>query len=141
MNKMENIYANYSEKTVYFSETDAGGVVYFGNIGKYIEIGFSEWFREFAKPLKYFNKKYNIFFVVKGSTQSFKKSLYYDDRIVIKTTLKKINYYSITFSTNICVNDTPHFLAETTLVPVNINTKSVVKNPEEIVKFISEVQK
>ncbi|MDR1418192.1 MAG: hypothetical protein LBI80_03445 [Endomicrobium sp.] len=136
---MKNIYTNHTEKTVYFNETDAGGVVYFGNIGKYIEIGFSEWFREFAKPLKYFNKNYNIFFVVKESNQFFKKSLHYDDNIVIKTTLKRIIYYSITFSTNICINDIPHYLAQTILVPVNIDTKSIVKNPEEIVKFIDEV--
>jgi acyl-CoA thioester hydrolase len=138
---MKNIYTNHTKKIVYFNETDAGGVVYFGNIGRYIEIGFSEWFREFAKPLKYFNKNYNIFFVVRESNLSFKKSLHYDDCIVIKTTLKKINYYSITFSINICVNNTTHFLAETTLVPVNIDTKSIVKNPEEIAKFINEVQK
>ena len=141
MSKVVSNYTNNTEKTIYFCETDAVGVVYFGNIGKYIEIGFSEWFREFAIPLKKINKDYGIFFVVRESNQSFKKSIYYDDRIKIKTNLEKISYYYLIFSTSIYVDNEIRFLARTTLVPVDMNTKSIVKIPSELIKFMDEVQK
>ena len=130
-----------TKQRIYFQDTDAGCVVYFGNLSKYIEIGFSEWFREYVGGLKSLNSRYNTFFVVKETKQKFHKSVHYDDRICIRTELKCIKYFSICFSTQVLVGNEKCYTAETTLTPINIETKTPVKIPQEILNLKNEVVK
>lgn len=133
---MGSEYSNNTYKRVYFQETDAGGVVYFGNMSRYIEIGFSEWFREFAIPLNDLYKENDLFMVVKKTEQNFYSSLQYDDLLCIRTTLKKAKNFSVQLKTEIFVNDDLHYDAVTELVPVNHTTKKISRVPEALKKYI-----
>ena len=126
---------------VYFQETDAGHLVYFGNLSKYIEMGFTEWFREHVGSLAVLNSQNNTFFVVKETKQSFHKSARYDDEIVIRTELKSIKYFSIAFYTEVLVGNEKCYSAETVLTPIDIRTKTPVKMPPEILDLHKEVLK
>jgi acyl-CoA thioester hydrolase len=129
---------NEVKQRIYFYDTDSGGVVYFGSLSKYLEVGFSEWFREYVSSLRFLNKKYGCFFVVKESKQEFKKSIYYDDEICIRTQLVSVKYYSITLRSEIIVFDEVCFIGESTLTPINIQTKIPLRLPEEILGLMKE---
>lgn len=133
---MEQVYSNNTYKRVYFKETDAGGVVYFGNMSRYIEIGFSEWFREFAIPLNELYKENDLFMVVKRTEQNFNSSLKYDDMLCIRTTLVKVKNFSMKLKTEIYVEDKLYYDAVTELVPVNHTTKRISRVPEALNKYI-----
>lgn len=133
---MEQVYSNNTYKRVYFKETDAGGVVYFGNMSRYIEIGFSEWFREFAIPLNELYKENDLFMVVKRTEQNFNSSLKYDDMLCIRTTLVKVKNFSMKLKTEIYVEDKLYYDAVTELVPVNHMTKRISRVPEALNKYI-----
>lgn len=120
---------------VYFCDTDAGSVVYFGNMGKYIEMGFTEWFRHYAESLQAMNKRHRIFFVVKESHQHFRKPLHYDEEIQIITALKNMKFYTMTFTTTVTVNEEVRFIGETTLTPIDPVSSLPVKIPQEIMQL------
>ena len=123
---------------VYFSDTDSGGVVYFGNISRYMEIGFSEWFRQYTGSLKELNEKYNIFLLVKTSSHKFKKPIYYDNELIIRTKVRSIKFFSIGFKIDIIVHGHVCFEGEVTLTPIDLSTKKTVKLPDEILALTKE---
>lgn len=132
------MYENIVSRRVYFGETDAGGVVYFGNYSKYIEIGFSEWFREFAKPLVSFHSDNDIFMVVKKNEQNYINSLKYDDLICIHTKMIKIKNFSVTFQTEIYVDNVLYYSAITSLVPINYKTGSICMLPKDVIDKVKD---
>jgi acyl-CoA thioester hydrolase len=129
-------YINKTMKRVYFQETDAGGVVYFGNLSRFIEIGFCEWFREFVKPMNAMHEENDIFMVVKNTEHNFIESLKYDDLICIKTTLVKAKNFSIQFKTEVVVDEKIYYNAITNLVPINDKTGKISKIPAELNPYI-----
>ena len=133
---MSNEYTNKTMKRVYFQETDAGGVVYFGNLSRFIEIGFCEWFREFVKPMKAMHDENDIFIVVKNTEQSFIESLKYDNLICIKTTLVKAKNFSIQFKTEVVADEKLYYTAITNLVPINYKTGKITKMPAELSPYM-----
>ncbi|MCM3135800.1 hypothetical protein M3629_23765 [Paenibacillus polysaccharolyticus] len=132
---IENNYISEIRQTIYLHDTDSGGVVYFGNMSRFIEMGFTEWFREFVAPIKSLNSNYGIFFVVKESKQKFRKSVYYDNEISIRTELKDMKFYTLTFLTEVKVKGEVHYSGETTLTPIDIHSGLPVKIPQEILNF------
>ena len=143
--KFDNITAKKSAlvneitKRIYYAETDAGGIVYYGNLCNYIEMGCAEWFRKFAKPLKEITWKYSLFFVMKEVNLTYSKPVTYDNEITIRTLIKEIKYFSIKFSTQILVNGEICFSGENKMIPMDINTKKPVKIPEDILSLFDEI--
>ncbi|WES34698.1 thioesterase family protein [Ruminiclostridium papyrosolvens DSM 2782] len=137
--KEKNALVNEIVKRIYYAETDAGGIVYYGNLCSYIEMGCSEWFRKFAKPLKEITSKYKLFFVMKEVNLIYLKPITYDNLITIRTCIKDIKYYSIKFYTEISVNGEVYYSGENKMVPVDINTKSPVRIPEDILSLFDNI--
>ncbi|MBU3093579.1 acyl-CoA thioesterase [Clostridium sp. CF011] len=135
----KNTLVNEITKRIYYAETDAGGIVYYGNLCNYIEMGCAEWIRKFVKPLKEITSKYNLFFVMKEVNLTYKKPVTYDNEITIRTWIKKIKYFSVKFSTEILVNGEVCFSGENKMIPIDINTKKPVKIPEEILSLFDEI--
>lgn len=108
--KVDNLIAdkeysiNKLKKRIYYAETDAGGIVYYANLCKYIEAGCSEWFRKFGIPFSELTKEYGLFFVMKDVHLHYKIPIKYDEEIVICTEIEKIKYFSIQFKTEVFVN-------------------------------------
>lgn len=128
-----------THKRIYFNETDAGQVVYYGNMCKYMEIGSAEWFRKFAIPLSECHKKYNLFFVMKEIAVNYNKSLHYDDEIIIRTSVVDVKFTSIKFYTEIIVNGEVCYYGENKMIPISLESKKVQKIPDEILKLFKEV--
>lgn len=133
-----NKLLNSFKKRIYYGETDAGKVVYFGNLCNYIEMGTAEWFREFACSFKELNKKYNLLFVMKEVYLKYTRPIYYDEEITIKTSLENVKFYSVTFNTIIEVNEELRFSGRNTMIPVNTINQVAVKVPEEILKYMEQ---
>ncbi len=136
---VKNTLVNEITKRIYYAETDAGGIVYYGNLCSYIEMGCGEWFRKFAKPLKEITSLYNLFFVMKEANLTYSKPVTYDNEITIRTYIKEIKYYSIKFYTEILVNGEVYYSGENKMVPVDINTKSPVRIPDDVLSLFEEI--
>ena len=117
--KVDNLIAdkeysiNKLKKRIYYAETDAGGIVYYANLCKYIEAGCSEWFRKFGIPFSELTKEYGLFFVMKDVHLHYKIPIKYDEEIVC-------------------------YCAENTMVPVDIKTKKPMKIPDKLLNKITE---
>lgn len=128
----DEYYLNDITKRIYYAETDAGGIVYYGNLCKYIESGCAEWFRKYVISLNELTKKYSLFFVMKEANLSYIKPVLYDEEITIRTKLKKLKYFSIQFMTEILVNGEKRYSGQNKMVPVDIVTKNPVKIPDDV---------
>lgn len=126
---------NTTPYRVYYNDTDAGKVVYFGNYTKLIEMGFSEWFRQYSNSIKELNDKYGTFFVVKESLLQYKHPIYYDELIYIQTSVMDIKYSSITFCTKVFSRNRLCFKGQTVLVLVDIDTGKLSLLQDEILKL------
>lgn len=135
----ENRFVSEVTKRIYYAETDAGGIVYFGNLCKYIEIGCAEWFRKYSCSMKELHNRYHLFFVMNEAKLSFKKPVLYDNEITIRTRVKKVQYFMIRFTTDIMVNGEICYIGENKMVPVNLNTKKPVRIPDEVFKVFDVV--
>lgn len=129
---------NHVKMRIYYSKTDAGGVVYYGNYSHFIEIGFTEWFREFAKPLTQIYSEDDILMAVQEVHQKYINSLRYDDEICITTKLLKMKQYSVNFEINIYVDERLCFIANISLVPKNYKTRKIAMIPNDVLTHIKE---
>lgn len=132
----DEYYLNEITKRIYYAETDAGGIVYYGNLCKYIESGCAEWFRKYAISLNELTKRYNLFLVMKEANLSYIKPVLYDEEITIRTKVKKIKYFSIQFITEILVNGEKRYSGQNKMVPVDIVTKKPVKIPDDVLAIL-----
>lgn len=128
-------------KRIYFKNTDAGGVVYFGNVCEFIEAGCTEWLRMHALSLKEMLDQHQLFFVMKKVEIDFLHPVYYDESIEIRTSVKRIMHYWIDFHTEIRVNGETRYVAGNRMVPVDLLTKKPAAIPEEIYAAVKGVCK
>ena len=119
---------------VYFAETDAGGIVYYGNLCKYIEMGCAECLRKYAISMSDLAKKYNIFLVMRDANLRYIKPIVYDEEIEIVTKIKRMQYVSVQFITEILVNGELRYSAENRMVSVDLKTKKPCKMPNDFWK-------
>ncbi len=84
------------EKRIYYHDTDAGGVVYYGTYLSYLEEGRTEFIEN-----KGFNlvdlQKNNIWFAVRKCNLTYKAPARYGDTIICETTIKKMLAAQIIF--------------------------------------------
>lgn len=128
-----NIY-----KRVYFAETDAGGIVYFGNLCKYLEMGCAEYLRKYAISMNDLAKKYNIFLVMRDANLKYLKPIVYDEELEIVTKIKRIQYVSIQFITQIFVKGELRYSAENRMVSVDLKTKKPCKIAKELLEKLEK---
>ena len=113
-----------------YGETDQMGVVHHGNYALYLEMGRTEWLREFGISYNDMEKT-GIMLPVISMALNFKKSAYYDDVIKVKTQLKKTPLVKIEFE-YVITNEKGEILVEanTTLAFINMKTKRPMKCPD-----------
>ncbi|MBO3117339.1 acyl-CoA thioesterase [Winogradskyella sp. DF17] len=88
---------NETEIRVRYGETDQMGVVYHANYAVYFEVGRTEWLREFGLSYSEMEAE-GIMLPVISLSINYKNSARYDDRLKVKTTLKKMPTASIEFN-------------------------------------------
>ncbi len=87
------------EKTVYYHDTDAGGVVYYASYLKHLEEARSEFLHSLGINLKELARQ-DIYFVVARIEVDFKAPAGYLDRLIITAQIKEVRRSSL-----ICFQD------------------------------------
>ncbi|MEM1258030.1 MAG: thioesterase family protein [Bacteroidota bacterium] len=117
---------------VRYGETDQMGVVYHGKYADYLEIGRTEWLRNFGITYKQMEDQ-GIILPVVHLHIDYKKSAKYDDLLTVETKLKSRPLVKITFDYKI-YNESRELLAEahTVLAFMEKNTLKPMKCPDYI---------
>ena len=126
----------YSHKTnirVRYGETDKMGFVYYGIYAQYYEVGRVELLRSLGISYKSLEDSGYELPVVSFKI-NYKRPAFYDDEIIIKTSISEIPSSKITFDYE-CFNKDGSLLnnGQVVLVFVNRDTKKPCKPPQAII--------
>ena len=86
--------------TARYSETDSMSYVHHSNYLKYFEIGRLDWFKNIGFSYKKLEDE-NIILPVVRTNITFRRPAFFEDELVLETTLLKLPSYSIEFKYNI----------------------------------------
>ena len=125
------------EKRIYYHDTDAGGVVYYGNYLKYLEEARTEFLENKGLSVKAFHDR-QFLYAVRKCTITYRSPARYGDRIICDATLKNITAAQIVFDQKIIDKETGRILveAEVTLVSLNEQFKPMAI-PEDLKEKLS----
>lgn len=124
------------EHTIYYYDTDAGGVVYYANYLKYLEEARTEWLQKRGVVLKKWVEK-GITFAVYECNLRYKSPARYGDVIISSAELKDHSGVKMTLVQTISDKPSSRLLveADVTLVCLGADFKPV-KIPEEIARVL-----
>lgn len=123
---------------IYYEDTDAGGVVYHANYLKFLERARTEWLRECGVEQDLLLKE-GIVFVVARANCNFLKSIRFNQKINVVTTIEKISKTSIICAQKVVDEVTPelvYFQADVKIGCVELASFKVRKIPESIKRQI-----
>ncbi len=129
---------NETKIRVRYSETDRMGYVYYGNYSSYFEVARVETLRNIGISYRSLEDSGIMLPVLEYRIKYFKPA-YYDDELVIKTSIPEIPGVRIKFlyetfnSDGLKLNE-----AETTLVFVEIKTNKPCQPPQEVLKAMEK---
>ena len=108
---------------IYYEDTDAGGVVYYGNYLKFVERGRTEWLRELGVSQSQLREESELFFVVRHCEADYRAPGRLDDELVVETHLQELGNASITMLQNVIRPNDNTVLAAVKVTVVCINEK------------------
>lgn len=120
----------YLEKKIYYHDTDAGGVIYYGSYLKHLEEGRTEYFRKLGIDLVECAKNGVIFPVVHLEID-YKSPGRYGDTVKVYTRPEKLGNASLHFIQEIKRGEVTLVIARVVWACVNKDLKPT-KIPEEI---------
>ncbi len=136
----DNIY--HTTVRVLYGDTDAGGVVYNANYLRYFEIGRTEMMREWICSYKEIE---NLGFVlpVTECWARYKAPAFYDDLLLIETTITEVTRIKCKFSYRICrqgsPDEKPKLLVKGYTIHAAISKDGkLTKLPEEIITKLAK---
>ena len=106
------------KKTIYYHDTDCGGVVYYANYLKFLEEARTEFLKEKGFHLKELAQK-DTLFVVRHVDIDYKAPARYADTLTITTSISKARNATLEFSQQITRGDQLLVNAVTQLVCVS----------------------
>ena len=125
------------EKTIYYHDTDCGGVVYYANYLKYMEEARTEFFRSRGIELTELAES-NIWFVVARVEIEYKSPARYQDKLRIFAKVEEARLSTIKFSHEIRKGEKIVAKASTTLVCVGGNFRPTPL-PEQVKTLIKHI--
>jgi len=130
------MYISETTVRVRYAETDKMGYVYYGNYTQYYEVGRVEALRDLGSSYKEMEDN-GIMLPVYTCTIKYLKPAFYDDLLVIKTTIKELPTAKITFDYEV-YNQQGELLntATTVLVFINITTNKPCPAPTSFMEKI-----
>jgi len=129
--------ANEIQVRVRYGETDKMGIVYHGNYPLYYEMGRTELMREMGLTYSELEKT-GIFMPVLRLNVLFLKPAYYDDLLIIRTSVKEMPasrikfYYEIYNEKGELVNK-----GDTELAFVDVATRKPRKPPDRLLEILN----
>lgn len=88
--------------SIYWEDTDAGGVVYYANYLKYLERCRTDWLRALGIDQRRLRSERGVQFAVVGVNVSFLKPALLHDEIVVTAELERLGGATIEFKQTIC---------------------------------------
>ncbi len=112
------------EKRIYYHDTDAGGVVYYGRYLDYLEEARTEFLEERGLSVAEFHKKGNLYAVRKCSL-TYRSPARYGETLICTASLKKLTAAQLIFDQTITEKGTERVVveAEVTLVCLDLDFK------------------
>jgi len=96
---------------VRYGETDQMGVAYYGNYLSWFEIGRTEFCRSLSSPYREWEKQ-GVFLPAVEAYVRYKNPLRYDERVLIKTSIREVTSHSITFDYRVMPEERSRLAAE-----------------------------
>lgn len=126
------MFPNKIRVRIRYGETDQMGVVYHGNYAQFLEMGRIEWLRNLGLSYKKMEEE-GIKLPVISITIQYKKPAYFDQEILITTSLRKIPGVKIIFD-YVIEDERGNLLstAETTLAFIDMKTEKPIRCPDTI---------
>ena len=122
---------------VYFSDTDAGGIVYHGKYLDFAEHARTELLRTLLPSLSQnaLKETEKMIFVIKEINIVYEKPGYLDDEITVRTKVLKVQRFSVLLEQTISRGDDGDVLAKLTVKAATINslTKQIMMVPNEVI--------
>jgi acyl-CoA thioester hydrolase len=130
------MYISETTVRVRYAETDRMGYVYYGNYAQYFEVGRVEALRQLETSYKEMEDS-GVMLPVYTCNIKYLKPAFYDDLLVIKTSIKELPTARITFDYEI-FNQKGVLLTigTTTLVFINTATNKPCPAPESFINKI-----
>ncbi|WP_062060542.1 acyl-CoA thioesterase [Aquimarina longa] len=125
---------------VRYSETDQMGVVHHSNYAQYLELARIDWLSRLGVSYKSMEES-GVILPVYTLDFKFKKSAFFDDELTVKTSLRKIPTFRITFDVEIFNKNLDLLtIATSTLVFVDNETKKPIQCPPYLMEKIKNYQ-
>jgi acyl-CoA thioester hydrolase len=132
---MEAIQGKMQYRVIY-GDTDQMGVVYYGNYGRFYEMGRSEMIRELGFPYAELEEM-GVVMPVYSVEAKYRKVITYDELITIETTVKEMPTAKMKFHHRIFNEDgTLAHEATVVLVFMNMETKKLIRVPKVLLDVI-----
>ncbi len=121
------------EKKIYYHDTDAGGVVYYGNYLKYMEEARTEFLHQRGLALTRL-KQNGYEYVVRKCSLIYRRPARYGDEIRCEAHLKKMSATQLFFDQKVVDKKTGHILveAEVSLACVSLPSFKPAPIPRDI---------
>lgn len=124
---------------VLYGDTDAGGVVYYGNYLRYFEFGRTELMRDLVMPYSELHDAGLILPVVECHCR-YKGSARYDDQILIETTLTEVKPISCRFDYRLLHSGSGRLLVHGYTVHVVVDEKGKMKRiPKDLLAKLTDL--
>ena len=132
------MYVSETTVRVRYAETDRMGYVYYGNYTQYFEVGRVEALRQLGTSYKEMEER-GVMLPVYTCNLKYLKPAYYDDLLVIKTTIKELPKARINFDYEV-YNQKNELLnvGSTTLVFISIENMKPCPAPESFMEKIKK---
>lgn len=125
---------------VYFEDTDAGGVVFYGNYLKFYERARTEWLRSLGIGQKFLKEECGILFVVKNVTVDYRRPAVVDDALQVTSEVVWMKAASLGFEQRVWRGDTLLSSAKVTIVCVDSETFSPIPIPKDVAERMVAVR-
>jgi acyl-CoA thioester hydrolase len=90
---------------IYWEDTDAGGVVYYGNYLKYLERCRTEWLRSLGIDQQRLRAERQLQFAVTSLTIEYMRPAVLDDEIIVTAELQRLTGATISFKQTVMRGD------------------------------------
>ena len=128
-----------SKFNIYYEDTDASGRVYHANYLKFLERSRTDLIYQTNYTHEELLKKFDLIFVVKECSISFKKPAFFEDLIKVTSEIDQLSRVKIKFNQKIYRESDLLVQASVLVIPVNSSGK-ISKLPNELYFFLEKLK-
>ncbi|MBF0511961.1 MAG: YbgC/FadM family acyl-CoA thioesterase [Candidatus Omnitrophica bacterium] len=126
------------EKRIYYHDTDAGGIVYYGQYLCYLEEARTEFLENRGLSVETFKER-GFIYVVRQCNVSYRSPARYGDTLICDAQLKKIGASQLTFGQTIHHKETGRLIVEAEVFLVCLNQEfRPTAIPEDLKEKLSQ---